>query len=231
MRRLLNMQLSAPAAALLRLGQLFERHFHRLSGQHFFAATAGTQVDIHFRMWFWQKIMRRNADAYWAVHPTTRVRGGRFTVIGPETSPGWSVGCEIDGRGGIYIGDYTQFAPNVRLLSVGDDIANAGPPDDFSIHIGKYSLLTMNVTVEAGVRLGDFTIVGANSVVTESFPEGYCVIAGNPARLIKRLDPAACERWERPNAYVGYTALSAIDGLRGSAIDAALFDRIWGRAP
>ncbi len=36
--------------------------------------------------------------------------------------------------------------------------------------------------------LGQRTIVGAGAVVTKSFPEGYCVIGGNPARKIKDLE-------------------------------------------
>jgi acetyltransferase-like isoleucine patch superfamily enzyme len=43
-----------------------------------------------------------------------------------------------------------------------------------------------------GVVLGDFTIVGAGAVVTKSFEEGYCVIAGNPAKIIRQLDKTAC---------------------------------------
>jgi acetyltransferase-like isoleucine patch superfamily enzyme len=38
-----------------------------------------------------------------------------------------------------------------------------------------------------GVNLGDYCVVGANSVVTHSFPAGS-VIAGAPARLVKTLD-------------------------------------------
>lgn len=39
-----------------------------------------------------------------------------------------------------------------------------------------------------GITLGDNTIVGAGSVVTKSFPEGNCIIAGNPAKKIRDLD-------------------------------------------
>ena len=46
----------------------------------------------------------------------------------------------------------------------------------------------MNSVVLPGVKLGDHTVVGAGSIVTKSFPEGYCVIAGNPAKMIKKIN-------------------------------------------
>ena len=46
----------------------------------------------------------------------------------------------------------------------------------------------MNSVILPGVKLGTRTIVAAGSVVTKSFPEGYCVIAGSPAKIIRYLD-------------------------------------------
>ena len=46
----------------------------------------------------------------------------------------------------------------------------------------------MNSVILPGVTLGEHTVVGAGSVVTKSFPDGHCVIAGNPAIIIRSLD-------------------------------------------
>lgn len=53
--------------------------------------------------------------------------------------------------------------------------------------IGNNVWLGNSVSIMPGVTLGDNVIVGANSVVTHSFPANS-VIAGCPARLIKMLD-------------------------------------------
>ena len=45
----------------------------------------------------------------------------------------------------------------------------------------------MNAVILPGVTLGPQTIVGAGSVVTHSFPNGHCIIAGVPAKVIRYL--------------------------------------------
>ncbi len=55
------------------------------------------------------------------------------------------------------------------------------------IKIGDNVYIGMNCTILPGVSIGDNVIVGAGSIVTKSFPGGV-VIAGVPARVIKKLD-------------------------------------------
>ena len=43
-----------------------------------------------------------------------------------------------------------------------------------------------SATLLCGITIGEFAVVGAGSVVTRDVPE-YTVVAGNPARLLKKL--------------------------------------------
>lgn len=85
--------------------------------------------------------------------------------------------------GEITIGKRAYIAPNVGLIT-----ANHDPLDldkhlpGLDIVIGESCWVGMNSVVLPGVVLGSRTIVGAGSVVTRSFPEGGCIIAGNPAK-------------------------------------------------
>ncbi len=61
------------------------------------------------------------------------------------------------------------------------------------IVVGEGSWLGINVTILAGTTIGKNSVVGANSVVKGKFQD-YCVIAGNPAKVVKRFDG---EKWVR----------------------------------
>lgn len=56
------------------------------------------------------------------------------------------------------------------------------------IEIGNHCFLGLRTAIMPGVTLGDYCVVGISSVVTKSFP-AYSMIAGAPARLIKRYSP------------------------------------------
>lgn len=55
-----------------------------------------------------------------------------------------------------------------------------------SVNIGEACWIGENVSILPNVSLGASCIVGANSVVTKSFPSGT-ILAGNPAKEIRRL--------------------------------------------
>src|SRR6478672_4126839 len=169
---------------------------------HFIRNTKNSEVPITFSIWFIQKVLGFNKDAYWPMHHGSIVSYVTNIYAGIETCPGYNPGCYIHGVNKIFIGDYTQIAPNVGLMSGNHDlydfrVQTAGNP----IIIGKHCWIGMGVVILPEVVLGDFTIVGAGAIVTKSFPEGHCVIAGNPAKKIKDLEREKCVPFMSPNPY------------------------------
>lgn len=99
-----------------------------------------------------------------------------------------SFGIYYQAIGRITIGKGSYIAPNVGLITANHDITNLDlHTEPKPIVLGEKCWIGMNSVVLPGVILGDHTIVGAGSVVTKSFPEGNCVIAGNPAKIIKEI--------------------------------------------
>lgn len=171
---------------------------------NFIKHTQNTQVPITLKMWWDQKVLGKHKGVYWPVHHSSKINQYKNICIGVETSPGYEPGCYIQGIGKVYIGDYTQIAQNVGIISANHDVYNNHEHILSEVRIGSYCWIGMNSVILPGVTLGDFTIVGAGAVVTKSFPEGYCVIAGNPARLIRQLEPEKCHRYNSEYEYIGF---------------------------
>jgi acetyltransferase-like isoleucine patch superfamily enzyme len=72
-----------------------------------------------------------------------------------------------------------NFVPDVSLFKSGISAPNEIVIKD-GCFIGAHSFILK------GVHLGKQCVVGANSVVVNSFPD-YSVVAGNPAKLLKSL--------------------------------------------
>lgn len=88
----------------------------------------------------------------------------------------------------IYIGHGTYIAANVGLITANHDLHDLSKPaPGKDIKIGKNCWIGMNSVLLPGVILGEHTIVGAGSIVTKPFPEGNCIIAGNPAKLLRKI--------------------------------------------
>lgn len=170
----------------------------------FVKETRNTQTPATLSAWFRQYVFVPNPGPYWPVHPTSRVIGWTNILAGIETSPGLMPGCYIQGIGQIVIGDYTQIAPNVGIISANHELYDNRQHIVSKVLIGKYCWIGMGAVILPGVVLGDYTIVGANAVVTKSFPDGYCVIGGNPAKIIKTLDPQHCVIHKSDFEYHGF---------------------------
>jgi acetyltransferase-like isoleucine patch superfamily enzyme len=80
----------------------------------------------------------------------------------------------------VYISDHVHgFSPEGGLLKM-QPLVSKG-----AVHIGAHTFVGYRACVLPGVILGQHCVVGANSVVTRSYPD-YSMVAGVPARLMKR---------------------------------------------
>ena len=130
------------------------------------------------------------------VGPHGRVRVGECAQV---TAP-WII-CDAE----IEIGDYVFISWNVFLMDsyrLPFDPAARRPELEQAarrrprrlgtktpacpIRIGRAAWLGFDVCVLPGVSIGEAAIVGARSVVVEDVPP-YTIVAGNPARVVRRL--------------------------------------------
>ncbi len=134
------------------------------------------------------------------VRPNGRVSLGEYTLV-----HGARIVCDSE----IEIGDYTMISWNVVLMDtyrMSLDpkerrheleaaarreprlplVVEGNAPPARPIRIGKNAWIGFDSIVLPGVTIGDGAIVGARSVVVENV-EPYTIVAGNPARFIRRL--------------------------------------------
>lgn len=166
--------------------------------------TRYTTHAISLKMLVIQKIFRVNSNVPWPVHHTVHIGDVKNIKIGVGSSLGDNKEIYVQAMGKILIGDYTRIAAYSKLISSNHDIYNHNEHNEGRIKIGKYCWLGIGCIILPNVVLGDHTIVAAGSVVTKSFPTGYCVIAGNPAKIVKILDENKVVEYKHPIEYVGY---------------------------
>ncbi|MCC8089062.1 MAG: sugar O-acetyltransferase [Rikenellaceae bacterium] len=101
--------------------------------------------------------------------------------------------CVILDCAPVYIGDNVLLAPKVQIYAVGhptDPVTRSQPIDiGKTVRIGSNVWIGGGAIILPGVTIGDNTIIGAGSVVTKDV-EPDVIAAGNPCRVIRKLDPS-----------------------------------------
>lgn len=150
----------------------------------------------------------------WHVHvsgPNIRL-GKCSTVVGEAASPvKIGVWGNEPGEGKISIGDYAMISPGCRIsacneITIGHSVLMAHgvyitdsdwhgiydrverPKAVTPVRIGDNVWLGDRCTILKGVTIGDNSVVGSQAVVTKDIPPNV-VVAGNPAKVVKKLDP------------------------------------------
>lgn len=166
---------------------IYDKHY--LKGRWFDNTTKGWRWC--WRSIFMQKVIGYNRKVPFPVSHRNNIGDYRNLEFDPNDLNNFqNFGCYFQNfNAKIVIGKGTYIAPNVGLITqnhkIGDLDKHVEAKD---IILGKKCWIGMNTMILPGVILGDETVVGAGSVVTKSFPEGHCIIVGNPAKILRRLD-------------------------------------------
>jgi len=99
----------------------------------------------------------------------------------------------ISANNSIEIGSHVIMAPYVFItdhdhgfMQVDKHLHQQPLTENGYVKIGDNVLIGTKSSILKNVKIGDHVVIGANSVVTKTVP-AYSVVAGNPAKIIKRL--------------------------------------------
>lgn len=103
------------------------------------------------------------------IYSTSSIKIGKNATIGAN--------CKIIDN------DFHPLDPEQRRLNLNKEHTARAP-----ISIGDNCFIGMNSIILKGTIIGNNVVVGAGSVVHGKFPDN-CIIAGNPAKIIKHITP------------------------------------------
>lgn len=112
-----------------------------------------------------------------------------------------SQNVHITSAGNLQIGKSSLILANVFITNIDHDYTAIGQHvvnQKIAVketNIGENCFIGMGAAIMAGTVLGKQCVVGANSVVRGTFPD-YCVIAGAPAKIVKKYNPQT-QIWEK----------------------------------
>lgn len=118
-------------------------------------------------------------------------QGAKFTQdLRIDDYSGVGIDCKLYGK--VTIGKYVNMAPEVYIYTTnhGNErtdipMQQQGYTVEKPVVIGDDVWIGSRVTILPGVHIGQGAIIGASAVVTRDV-EPFTVVAGNPAKLIRR---------------------------------------------
>lgn len=135
---------------------------------------------------FMSELTGKTIDASFTLFPPFYTDFGKNIDIGKNVFI--NACCCFQDQGGISIGDGTLIGHRVVLATINHGLLPEKRHANFPapVSIGKNVWIGSGAIVLPGVSIGDNAVVGAGAVVTKNV-EAATVVAGTPARLIRRV--------------------------------------------
>ncbi len=118
---------------------------------------------------------------------------GAVINIGSEIGEGTMIDMNVVVGGRVIVGKHCHIGAGSVLAGVVE------PPSAEPVRIGDHVVMGANAVVLEGVQVGEGAVVAAGAVVTQHV-EPYTVVAGVPARVIKKVDDRTKSKTELVNA-------------------------------
>ncbi len=125
---------------------------------------------------------------------------GSFSFVNPS---GIEIGDNVNINDGVVvnatkskvlIGNNVTISSNVQIIAASYDpvkFLNSGSNAKDHVYseiiIGDNVWICAGAIILPGVKIADHVVIGAGSVVTKSIKEPWCIVAGNPAKLLRRI--------------------------------------------
>ena len=139
--------------------------------------------NTHYRSWMWvMNGARLEVNNPFIMYEGSSIhihRGGHLILNGGFFNENVNVICESE----ITVGEGVKVAPGVVIRDC-DSHEILGSRSSKPIIIGKHVWIGTNAIILKGVTIGDGAVIGAGAVVTKDVP-AQCVVAGNPAKVVK----------------------------------------------
>lgn len=116
------------------------------------------------------------------------------------------IGNNVKIHTNVYVAQYTHIEDDVFLapgVTLANDIHPGCPNSSECMqgpHINKGAQIGINCTILPRVVIGEYSVIGAGSVVTKDIPAGV-VIYGNPAQVICDISDLRCTSGLRDKPY------------------------------
>lgn len=135
-----------------------------------------------------KELLGDTGDDVW-IEPPVHMAYGKNVHIGNHFYANFNLVIvdDID----VYIGEHVMIAPNVTITPTGHpvdpDLRKPGTQFSIPVRIGNNVWIGSNAVILPGVTIGDNSVIGAGSVVTNDIPENV-VAVGNPCRVLREIN-------------------------------------------